>query len=36
MAHVSRQVHLVEYPDGEITPSYFQVAELELPALARR
>ena len=33
MARVSRQVQLVDHPDGEITPSHFQVAELELPAL---
>jgi NADPH-dependent curcumin reductase CurA len=34
MGHVSRQVHLIEYPDGEVGPSHFRVVEVELPALA--
>ena len=30
----SRQVQLVEYPQGPVQPSHFRVAEVELPALA--
>jgi NADPH-dependent curcumin reductase CurA len=31
MAYVSRQVRLVEYPEGEIDPSHFRVTEVALP-----
>ena len=30
----SRQVQLVEYPQGPVQPSHFRVAEVELPAVA--
>ncbi len=31
MARVARQVHLLENPSGDVRPSHFRVAEVELP-----
>ena len=31
MARVARQVHLLENPSGEVRPSHFRIAEVELP-----
>src|SRR5215469_5712014 len=33
MGNVSRQVQLIEYPEGEIGPQHFRVVEVELPEL---
>jgi NADPH-dependent curcumin reductase CurA len=31
MTRVARQVQLIDYPDGEVGPSHFRVADVELP-----